>query len=114
MRPVVHRDIKPANVVVEADGRAVLTDLGLGLRSALERCGSNFSGTPMFMAPELLEGGAATVRSDLYALGVLLRWAVTGRAPFAAVTLAELRAEAPAGPARPLLADRGDVPVGLA
>lgn len=100
---LVHRDIKPANIVLEPNGRVVLTDFGLGRRRALSGMESwRSSGTPMFMAPELLSGCPATTRSDLYALGVTLRWALTGRAPFRARSLDELKAEAASGPTQPL------------
>jgi serine/threonine protein kinase len=67
---LVHRDIKPSNVILESDGRAVLTDFGLGKRAAVaERERWRSSGTPLFMAPELLASEAATPRSDLYAWG---------------------------------------------
>jgi serine/threonine protein kinase/Tol biopolymer transport system component len=108
---LVHRDIKPANIVLESSGRTVLTDFGLGRRMALaERAVWHASGTPLFMAPELLAGGAATPRSDIYALGVTLRWALTGRNPFRARTLEELKAEAEAGPSVPLRSERPDAP----
>src|SRR5205085_1899440 len=54
---VVHRDVKPANIVLEAGGRVVLTDFGLGWRPALDDTRARTSGTPLFMAPELLGGG---------------------------------------------------------
>src|SRR5262245_49356810 len=76
---ILHRDIKPSNIILEAGGRAVLTDFGLGSRRRLFVAISprDGSGTPLFMAPSLLEGGPATPRTDLYALGVTLRWALT-------------------------------------
>lgn len=108
---VVHRDLKPANVVLAGDGRVVLTDFGLGVRGFEEDAGpQRVSGTPMFMSPERLEGAPASATSDLYALGVTLRWALTGAAPFAAQTLEALRAEARRGPTRSLAAARSDAP----
>ena len=69
---LIHRDLKPSNVVLEADGRVVLTDFGLGSRLTFLPSASppGTSGTPLFMAPTLLEGGAPTPRTDLYAMGV--------------------------------------------
>jgi len=111
---VVHCDLKPANLVLTEDGRVVLTDFGLGQRPALaEDEPVRFSGTPMFMAPERLAGEPATARGDQYALGVTLWCALVGRPPFTARTLAELRAQAPAGPPRPLAALRPELPVAL-
>ncbi|HEU5311825.1 MAG TPA: serine/threonine-protein kinase [Candidatus Eisenbacteria bacterium] len=97
---LVHRDVKPANVILEPGGRAVLADFGLGRRSRADRDEAPLQGTPVFMSPELLDGGQPTHRSDLYALGITLHWALTGQAPFRARTYEELRLEA--GPdARP-------------
>jgi len=112
---LVHRDIKPANILLEREDRAVLTDFGLGWRP--ESGGDEApksSGTPLFMAPEVLAGEKPTHQSDLYALGVTLWWALAGRSPFEAKTLAELREEAVRGPTQPLQSIRPDVPRDLA
>jgi serine/threonine-protein kinase len=82
---LVHRDIKPANVLLTPDGRAKLADFGLVRR--LDDPGDDgapLAGTPTFMAPELFRGAAASPRSDIYALGVLLFHALSGRLPFTA------------------------------
>ncbi|HEX3113007.1 MAG TPA: serine/threonine-protein kinase, partial [Candidatus Eisenbacteria bacterium] len=108
---LVHRDIKPANILLEREDRAVLTDFGLGWRP--EAGGDEApksSGTPLFMAPEVLAGEKPTHQSDLYALGVTLWWALAGRSPFEAKTLAELREEAVRGPTHPLQSIRPDAP----
>jgi Tol biopolymer transport system component len=110
---VVHRDIKPANVILESTGRVVLTDFGLGRRWELAAASLGASGTPVFMSPGILSGEPATPRSDIYALGVTLRWALTGHPPFRAQTLEELRVEAQAGPSTPLAVERPDVPPAL-
>ena len=111
---LVHRDIKPANIVLEASGRVVLTDFGLGRRRMdADLGGSRSSGTPLFMSPEILAGEAATPRSDLYALGVTLRWALAGRPPFPARTLEDLKQEAAVGPSTSLAVERPDAPTPL-
>ncbi|HEX9732465.1 MAG TPA: protein kinase [Thermoanaerobaculia bacterium] len=82
---ILHRDLKPSNVMLGDDGRALLTDFGLGLRSGEVRHeeGSPAGwGTPSYMAPELHAGYDASVRSDLYALGLLLYELFTGRRAF--------------------------------
>jgi len=108
---LVHRDIKPANISREPDGRIVLMDFGLGQRRAIpEWDPSRSSGTPIFMSPERLAGGPATARSDLYALGVTLRWALTGHCPFRARTIDELKVEAAASPSVALRSERRDAP----
>lgn len=80
---LLHRDVKAKNVMRERAGRFVLMDLGASLdttdpqRVATARA----TGTPLYMAPELFAGGAASVQSDIYSLGVLLYFLVTGRHP---------------------------------
>jgi len=66
-----HGDVKPENVVVDAQGRAVLIDLGCA--TELGRATSTLSGTPGYLAPELREGQLADERADLFAFGVTLR-----------------------------------------
>ncbi len=111
---LLHRDIKPANVVLTEEHRVVLTDFGLGQRRALQDDDPlRISGTPMFMAPERLSGESATTRSDLYALGVTLWCALTGRPPFTARTMGELREQSSAGAKRSLHEERPDLPAGL-
>ncbi|HEX5031110.1 MAG TPA: protein kinase [Candidatus Eisenbacteria bacterium] len=112
---LVHRDIKPANVVMESDGRAVLADFGLGMRRRLLEPNEMKQGwgTPLFMAPSLLRGGAPTFRTDLYAVGVTLLWALTGRAPFESRTLPDLQIESARGPTIVLPNLNRDAPMAL-
>lgn len=112
---LLHRDIKPANVIRDAEGGYVLADFGLGLRR--DKPGIGFtgpSGTPMYMAPELLAGAPASERSDVYSLGLLLWFALAGQHPFEAKTLAELTAAAAIGPRPGLREVRPGVPAPLA
>ncbi len=112
---LIHRDVKPANVVRDGEGRHVLADFGLGLRwdEAAART-TDPSGTPMYMAPERFTGAAASERSDVYSLGLLLWFALAGRHPFEAETLAELKAAVERGPRPALREVRADVPAALA
>ena len=83
-KDVVHRDIKPANVLFASDGGAKLADFGIatsGDGSGLTETGMVI-GTPAYVAPERLEGESASVRSDVYAVGVMLYEALTGERPF--------------------------------
>jgi tRNA A-37 threonylcarbamoyl transferase component Bud32 len=87
---VLHRDLKPANVMIDGRGRAKITDFGLaGLAS--EFTGADVrAGTPAYMAPEQLAGKEVSVRSDIYALGLVFYELFTGRKVFVATTLDEL------------------------
>ncbi|WP_250004833.1 serine/threonine-protein kinase [Actinoplanes sp. M2I2] len=84
---VVHHDVKPANVLLAADGRIMLTDFGLATLDAVpigdDTRTAPLLGSPHYVAPERLRGGAAsTVSSDLWSLGATLYTAVEGRPPF--------------------------------
>ncbi len=83
---LVHRDIKPANILLEADGRACLTDFGLACfgRERLRGIDEDgmVGGTILYLAPEQLTGSeVATPRSDIYALGITFTGLLTGKVP---------------------------------
>jgi eukaryotic-like serine/threonine-protein kinase len=84
-RGIVHRDVKPANIMLEADGRVVLTDFGISKAldsgSALTGTG-NIIGTPHYMAPEQAKGLDVDGRVDQYALAVVGHQILTGKQPF--------------------------------
>jgi tRNA A-37 threonylcarbamoyl transferase component Bud32 len=107
---LLHRDVKPANVIRDEQGRHVLVDFGLGVRSDGVGRATLPSGTPMYMAPEVLAGAAPTPRSEVYALGMVLVRALTGRQPFDVATLDALTKAAATGPPRSVRAGRPDVP----
>jgi serine/threonine-protein kinase len=77
---LVHRDVKASNVLREVGGRIVLTDFGAGSDPELPPP-RRLAGTPLYLAPEVLAGSEATVRSDLYSLGVVLFRMVTDSYP---------------------------------
>src|SRR5262245_54537107 len=80
---VIHRDIKPANILITLDGRAKIADFGVArLTEAQVTSTGQLLGTPAFMAPEQFIGGRIDGRADLFAVGVLIYWMVTGDKPF--------------------------------
>jgi Tfp pilus assembly protein PilF len=101
-RGVIHRDLKSSNVMITPGGQAKVLDFGLAKRMRGEdleaatrsriseaRAGE-VAGTLAYMAPEVLSGEAATERSDIWSLGVLLYEMAAGRMPFAGRTGFEL------------------------
>jgi eukaryotic-like serine/threonine-protein kinase len=87
---IVHRDIKPDNVLLEPQGRVVVTDFGIAAFRDERAAGADLgatSGTPAYMAPEQLEGGQPTPQTDLYALGAMMFEVLTGELPWRADTV---------------------------
>ncbi|WP_231330564.1 serine/threonine-protein kinase [Actinomadura graeca] len=111
---ILHRDVKPGNVLLARGDRAVLTDFGIAViegDASLTQTGT-LPGSPAYIAPERIQGLPAVPASDLWALGVTLLTAVTGRAPFqrddpvsvlGAVLTEEPHIPEHAGPLRPVL-----------
>lgn len=127
---LLHRDVKAQNVICEAGGRIVLTDFGTAVASdggefpdgsdshaaapalppAFRPPRATIAGTPLYLAPEVLDGAPQSVRSDVYALGVLLFHALTGTFPVTGRTLGEVRQRHRDGLRDSLAALRPDVP----
>src|SRR5204862_2725610 len=105
----VHGDLKPSNVLVGPDGAPVILDLGLAHSEAAESSASR-GGTPLYMAPEQIEGRGAIAASDVYAVGLMLRRALTGRWPHGDLSPREaIRARLEREPA-PIAESEGSLP----
>lgn len=115
-RGIVHRDVKPDNILIErATGRALLLDFGISkvADSTMTSLGETL-GTPQFMSPEQAAGEAADPRSDLYSLGLVGFFALTGRAPFDGPTVQGILAMQVTQPAPAIAVARPGTPRGLA
>ncbi|MFP4252041.1 MAG: protein kinase domain-containing protein [Guyparkeria sp.] len=92
---VVHQDIKPENIIlVEGWTHAKVNDFGVArLADSDEAPDGTVAGTPAYMSPEQLRGAATDGRSDLFSLGVLLFWLLTGEKPWRETEIDRLMAE---------------------
>jgi Protein kinase domain len=107
---MVHRDVKAQNVMRAADGgRIILMDFGAGEFMGRPSAG-RIRGTPLYLAPEIFKGGAATVSTDIYAVGVLLYHLVTGSYPVTGSSLDSLAHAHAKGERRRLRDERPDLP----
>ncbi|HJR26097.1 MAG TPA: serine/threonine-protein kinase, partial [Acidimicrobiales bacterium] len=106
-RGVVHRDVTPSNILCDPDGRPRLVDFGIArlLDGPRVTTTSLTVGTPSYMAPEQLEGSAVTPAADVYALGLVLLEALTGRRAFEGTLQETAMARLASGPDVP-----GDLP----
>ncbi len=122
-RGVVHRDLKPENIMLErATGRALLMDFGIArtvkaapatTSPSLTRVGE-IVGTPEFMSPEQASGDVVDGRSDLYSLGLVAFFAVTGHLAITGGTTQQVLARQLTQPVPPIASLRPDLPGPLA
>jgi TolB-like protein/predicted Ser/Thr protein kinase len=96
---IIHRDLKTANVMIRPDGQAKVLDFGLAKRALVKgskeadlglTATGTILGTPNYLPPEVLLGGVADARSDIWSLGVVLYEMVSGKLPFDGSSMAEL------------------------
>jgi eukaryotic-like serine/threonine-protein kinase len=81
---IIHRDVKPANILIQADGRTLLSDFGISkaIGASTLTMAMMTSGTPAYMAPEQWLGRPVDRRTDVYALGIVAYEMLAGRRPF--------------------------------
>ena len=81
---IIHRDIKPQNVLILEDGRVKITDFGIAiaLNSAELTQTNSVMGSVHYLPPEQANGRGATIKSDIYSLGILMYELLTGKLPF--------------------------------
>jgi eukaryotic-like serine/threonine-protein kinase len=102
---VIHRDVKPDNILLESTGRVLVADFGIAgvVAGAGALTAGEVVGTPEFMSPEQALGEIVDARSDLYSLGIVGYFALSGALPFEAAKATEVLAKQVTEPA-PLLA----------
>lgn len=113
---IMHRDLKPPNILVTGSGDVVLVDFGVSGGPSMGRCitaEGAWVGTPAYFSPEQIEGGAVDFRADLYAAGLVLYEALTGRLPHGSGGLSEMVAQRLAGPPPPVCEVVDGVPDGV-
>jgi serine/threonine protein kinase len=98
---VLHRDLKPANIMLDGRGQVVITDFGLAGIAEDIRGAEVRSGTPAYMSPEQIAGTEVTMRSDIYALGLVLYEVFTGKRAFAELKAGALHGHTDRTPSRP-------------
>jgi serine/threonine protein kinase/Tol biopolymer transport system component len=111
---LVHRDVKAQNVLRDKSGRILLGDFGTGHELDDEGIGpASIAGTPAYLAPEIFAGSAATPRSDIYSLGVLLFRLATGTYPVTGRSVSQIRDAHRDGSRATLASLRSDLPTAL-
>lgn len=109
---LLHRDVKPGNILVSLDGEAKLADLGLA-RPVESGPDEKAIGTPLFMSPEQILGKELSPPSDLYSLGAVFYFALTGQPPFSGSSKREVMEKHLREEAVPVDGLRPDVPPGV-
>ncbi len=110
---LLHRDIKAQNVMRESGGRIVLMDFGAGLELIQRKRHPELVGTPLYMSPAVLAGAAWSPAADLYSVGVLLFYLVSGRFPVEGQSMAEIATAHAIGEQRALADARPGLPEGF-
>ncbi len=113
--PVIHRDVNPVNILLSINGVVKLADFGLS--RAMDRSSMTAPGIVKgklgYLSPEILQGAAASVRSDLYSVGITLWEALTGKRLYGGDHPGRVAERVRAGVVPPLREERPDLPLPL-
>jgi serine/threonine protein kinase/formylglycine-generating enzyme required for sulfatase activity len=109
---VVHRDVKPENILIDANHKPYLVDLGLALSEKIAPLESGVIGTPAYMSPEQARGEGHRVdgRTDIYSLGIVLYELLVGQRPFRGNTTKELLERISSSDPKPLRQINDSIP----
>lgn len=111
---VVHRDIKPGNIMVSSTGHTVITDFGIAKMEDVNLTATGtIMGTPAYMSPEQVQGLPVDKRTDIFSLGTVLYWLLTGERPFAGSTFTTIAYNVVHSNPRPPMELSPEVPVDI-
>ncbi|HOW66336.1 MAG TPA: protein kinase [Candidatus Paceibacterota bacterium] len=104
---LIHRDLKPSNILLDAEGRAYVSDFGLSLSlfndALIDAGSSSVEGTPNYMSPAMAAGEVEDTRCDIYSFGAVLYELLVGQPPYAGFKGSDVIIRIRKGPPRPIL-----------
>lgn len=109
---IIHRDIKPQNVMILEDGRVKITDFGIAvaLNSTELTQTNSVMGSVHYLPPEQANGNTATVKSDIYSLGILMYELLTGKLPFKGDNAVEIAIKQMKDPIPSIVEENANIP----